>query len=113
MSGQDTGNVHKEDSGSQAAPPKMLPKKAPRTQAPKPLPPWKVILHNDDVNERGDVIQIVRKLTPLNEDEAIQCTLTADQEGLALILVTHRERAELYVEQFTSFKLTVTAEADI
>jgi len=28
------------------------------------------------------------------------------------LLVTHKERAELYVEQFASFTLTVTCEPD-
>ena len=35
----------------------------------------------------------------------------AHNTGLALLLTTHRERAELYVEQFHSKKLTVTIEA--
>jgi ATP-dependent Clp protease adaptor protein ClpS len=30
--------------------------------------------------------------------------------GVALVLVTHKERAELYVEQFASKRLTVTIE---
>ena len=30
----------------------------------------------------------------------------------ALLLVTHKERAELYVEQFASCMITVTMEAD-
>ena len=34
----------------------------------------------------------------------------ADQTGVALLLVTHKERAELYQEQFTSAVLTVTIE---
>ena len=32
--------------------------------------------------------------------------------GAALLLVTHRERAELYVEQFASMGLTTTCEPD-
>jgi ATP-dependent Clp protease adapter protein ClpS len=36
----------------------------------------------------------------------------ADKTGVALILVTHKERAELYKDQFESKGLTVTIEPD-
>lgn len=89
-------------------------KRKPNTK-PKPpglLPLWKVLLHNDDVNSLEHVIFTVMELTPLDQDEAIQRTLEADREGLALLLVTHKERAELYQEQFQSKHLTVTIEPD-
>ena len=37
-------------------------------------------------------------------------TVEANQSGLSLLLVTHKERAELYQEQFQSKGLTVTIE---
>lgn len=74
------------------------------------LPPYRVLLHNDDVNTFEHVILAILKLTPLKETEAVQRTLEAHQRGVSLLLVTHRERAELYVEQFATYKLTVTAE---
>lgn len=76
------------------------------------LPPYRVILHNDDVNSVDHVILTILKLTPLKETEAIERTIEAHETGQALLLVTHRERAELYVEQFATFKLTVTCEPD-
>lgn len=76
------------------------------------LPPFRVILHNDDVNTFEHVIRSILKLTDLNEHEAIQRTIEAHQTGSSLLLVTHKERAELYVEQFASFTLTVTCEPD-
>ncbi|MCH7572875.1 MAG: hypothetical protein IH891_08175 [Planctomycetes bacterium] len=39
---------------------------------------------------------------------AIECMLEAHKSGLALLLSTHREHAELLQEQFTSKRLTVT-----
>ena len=88
----------------------------PRKQAtkspPRLLPPWKVILHNDDKNELEDVVRTVFRLTPLSKEEAVTRTLEAHETGAALLLVTHQERAELYVEQFTSCRLTATAEPD-
>jgi hypothetical protein len=36
----------------------------------------------------------------------------ADKTGVALLLTTHKERAELYKDQFESKGLTVTIEPD-
>lgn len=74
------------------------------------LPPHKVLLHNDDVNEFTYVIGAIVKLTPLSRDEAIQRTIEAHETGISLLMVTHKERAELVQEQFASCNLTVTVE---
>ncbi len=76
------------------------------------LPPFRVILHNDDHNTFEHVILSILRLTPLNEAEAVKRTLEAHETGAALLLVTHKERAELYVEQFASCHLTVTCEPE-
>jgi ATP-dependent Clp protease adaptor protein ClpS len=76
------------------------------------LPPYKVILHNDDVNTFEHVILTILRLTPLKPQEAVARTIEAHETGRSVLLVTTRERAELYVEQFATFKLTVTAEPD-
>lgn len=87
---------------------------APATTKPHPgiLPPYKVLLHNDDVNDMLRVVEIVCELTPLSMDEAVERTLEAHRTGVALLLVTHKERAELYCEQFATYTLTVTIEPD-
>lgn len=76
------------------------------------LPPYKVLLHNDEVNTFEHVVMTVLKLTKLTAEDAFAKTLEAHEKGVSLLLVTHKERAELYVEQFATFKLTVTCEAD-
>ncbi len=76
------------------------------------IPPYRVVLHNDDVNTFDHVIRTILRLTPLNEAEAIEKTLEAHETGSSVLLVTTRERAELYVEQFATYNLTVTAEPD-
>ncbi len=76
------------------------------------LPPFRVLLHNDDVNTFDHVILTILNLTHLALEEAVQRALEAHETGQSLLLVTHRERAELYVEQFRSCSLTVTAEPD-
>ena len=86
----------------------------PRPESPEveDLPPWKVLLHNDDVNDMGHVVDTIVQLTPLNQTTAIERMLEAHQAGVALLLSTHKERAELYRDQFASKKLTVTIESD-
>ena len=84
----------------------------PAPPKPKMLPPFKVILHNDDENTMEDVVAVILMLTPLKQQEAMLRMLEAHEQGQALLLVTHRERAELYVEQFASCGVTTTMEAD-
>jgi ATP-dependent Clp protease adaptor protein ClpS len=83
---------------------------APQKTPPRMLPPWKVLLHNDDVNTHKHVVKTIVELTHLNEQDATTRTEEADKQGVALLLVTHKERAELYRDQFTSKGLTVTIE---
>lgn len=87
-------------------------KPAPSKREPKQLPPFKVLLHNDDVNTFDHVIKAIVRVTPIAEDEAVVRAIEAHETGVALLLVTHRERAELYVEQFGSLSVTVTIEPD-
>lgn len=90
--------------------PKEKPKRVPKKRPPELLPPWKVLLHNDDKNDRKHVVDTIVELTPLNEQAATVRMDEADKTGVALLLVTHKERAELYQEQFESKSLTVTIE---
>src|SRR5271163_4415050 len=92
------------------AKPKQKGKPAPKKSPPKQLPPWKVLLHNDDKNPIEFVVLTIVELTPLNKEDAVQRTLEAHNNGLTLLLTTHKERAELYKDQFTSKGLTVTIE---
>ncbi|MCH8823698.1 MAG: ATP-dependent Clp protease adaptor ClpS [Planctomycetes bacterium] len=92
--------------GGSATAIKVLPKRPKR----KSLPPWQVLLHNDDVNDIVFVADTIIELTTLNREDAVLRTLEAHQRGLALLLTTHREHAELLQEQFTSKRLSVTIE---
>jgi ATP-dependent Clp protease adaptor protein ClpS len=85
-------------------------KPAPTKPRPKHLPIWKVLLHNDDVNQFDHVIKTIVMLTRLNEQEATLRTAEAHVQGVSLLLSTHQERAELYQQQFGSRNLTVTIE---
>ncbi len=100
-------NLHDQESDSGSSTATMtMPKKPTR----KCLPPWNVLLHNDDVNDIVFVADTIIELTTLNREDAVLRTLEAHQRGLALLLTTHREHAELLQEQFTSKRLSVTIE---
>jgi ATP-dependent Clp protease adaptor protein ClpS len=110
--GEGTSGSSSSESGasSTATKPKRARKSAPKKKPPQALPPWKVLLHNDDKNDVGYVVDTIMQLTSLNQQDAELRTKEADKTGLALLLTTHKERAELYQEQFTSKGLTVTIE---
>lgn len=74
------------------------------------LPPFKVLLHNDDVNDFEYVIRAVVQVAGLATQAAIRVTFEADKAGVSLVTVTHKERAELLVEQFQSKGITSTME---
>ena len=97
-------------SGTATAKPKRASKTKPKPRPPQMLPPWKVLLHNDDKNEVGFVVITIVELTTLNEQDARQRTEEAHKTGVALLLTTHKERAELYKDQFESKGLTVSIE---
>ena len=111
MADEEKKDGGKDSKGAVAVKPKRAKKPKPQSKPPQPLPPWKVLLHNDDKNDVLFVVQTVMELTPLGEQDAKLRTLEAHETGVALLLVTHKERAELYKEQFQSKGLTVTIEA--
>ncbi len=90
--------------------PLLTPTRKPNRLKPGKLPPWKVVLHNDDLNGMGDVVVTITMLTPLSQQAAVRRMLDAHSRGRTLLLTTHRERAELYKDQFASRGLTVTIE---
>lgn len=100
-----------EDSGSKPA---VATKPAPARPAPKPTvqPGWKVLLHNDDENEMGYVVETVSRIARINVPAATRCMVEAHRKGVSLVTVTHRERAEFLQEQFRSCRLRVTIEPE-
>jgi ATP-dependent Clp protease adaptor protein ClpS len=101
-----------EENGASSSSAKSLPRKVESGNAPRTLPLWRVLLHNDDVNNIDDVVKTLQKLTSLAKADAVSRALEAQHQGVSLLLVTHQERAELYVEQFASCKVKVTAEPE-
>lgn len=84
------------------------------TKAPPPkvdkLPPFRVLLHNDDVNDMMHVVETLELLTPLTKQQSYKVMMEAHVKGLSLVTVTHKERAELYQDQLLCRSLTATIE---
>lgn len=88
------------------------PVEAPRTHSlSETLPPYRVILHNDDVNEMGHVVRALLVSVPeLSPEEAVAIMLHAHEFGQADVIVCPLERAELYRDRLESHGLTATIE---
>ena len=81
------------------------------TTRPLILPPYAVILHNDDHNEMAYVVRSLVICVPeVSGEEAVRIMLEAHQSGRALVIVCPLERAELYRERLQSRGLTATIE---
>jgi ATP-dependent Clp protease adaptor protein ClpS len=75
------------------------------------LPPWSVILHNDDHNDMLYVIQSLVKSVPnLGTVRATKIMLEAHNRGKAVVITCPLELAELYRDRLESFGLTATIE---
>jgi ATP-dependent Clp protease adaptor protein ClpS len=66
------------------------------------IPPWKVLLLNDDITTFEFVTWLLMTLFHKESEEAVRLTWEVHRSGSALITVTSQERAELYVEQVHS-----------
>jgi ATP-dependent Clp protease adaptor protein ClpS len=79
----------------------------------KLLPPYKVIVHNDDYNEMNYVIfALMNSVNTLTVQEAERIMLTAHLTGQAVVTVCPKEVAEYYQERLLSYHLTATIEPD-
>lgn len=77
----------------------------------KLLPPYKVVLHNDDVNSMDHVVRSLRKAVPsLSQDEAVHIMMEAHEHGQATVIECRKEQAEHYRGRLESFGLTATIE---
>lgn len=80
-----------------------------RTQ---PLRPWKIIVHDDDVNTYSHVIRAFVEIVRMDSESAYRHTVEVDTQGLSIVAITHKERAELVAEQLQARTLTVSIEPE-
>ncbi|MBI2322124.1 MAG: ATP-dependent Clp protease adaptor ClpS [Chloroflexi bacterium] len=77
----------------------------------KLLPPYHVILHNDDVNEMTHVVRSLLRCVPgLGPQQATAIMLEAHNHGQAVVTTCPLELAELYRDRLESCGLTATVE---
>lgn len=75
------------------------------------LPPWRVILHNDDVNSMDHVVRSLLRCIPgLGVERAAEIMLTAHNHGQADVVTCPKEQAELYRDRLEGCGLTATIE---
>lgn len=77
------------------------------------LPPYKVILFNDDYNDMEYVVEVLlRLINHLTSPEAVEIMITAHLMGSAVVVVCPRETAEYYQERLLGYGLTATIEPE-
>jgi ATP-dependent Clp protease adaptor protein ClpS len=75
------------------------------------LPPYSVILHNDDVNEMAYVVRSLLMCVPeLDSSRAAEIMIEAHLNGKAHVITCPLERAELYRDRLKSRGLRATIE---
>ena len=81
-------------------------------------PPWRVIIHNDDVTPFDFVIQVLMSIFKLGADIAEHVTLTAHVTGRAHVVTRPKREAETLVAKahfaarMEDYPLTFTLEPD-
>ena len=70
----------------------------PKTERPKL---WKVILLNDDYTPREFVVQVLKAVFRMNEDEAYRVMMTAHRRGACVIAVYTKDVADTKAKEAT------------
>ena len=75
------------------------------------LPPYVVVLHNDDVNSMDHVVRaLLESVSELTTERAVEVMMAAHTNGQAEVIRCPLERAELYRDRLESNRLTATIE---
>ena len=108
MAESDTSNpvgTEKDGQGTQTVEAvKVAPKKAPRRKhKPKNLPPYNVVLLDDDDHTYEYVIELLRALFGYPVEKGFKLAEEVDRTGRAVVLTTSREHAELKQDQIHAY----------
>jgi len=99
-------NTSNEGGAVQAPPaPKAAEKSGPAAskQKPKQLPPYNVVLLDDDDHSYEYVIEMMQVLFAHPQEKGFQLAKEVDKTGRAIVLTTHKEKAELKRDQIHAF----------
>ena len=70
---------------------------------PKQLPPYNVVLLNDDDHTVEYVIEMLKSLFAHPTEMGLQLAMQVDRTGRAIVYTTHKEKAELKRDQIHAF----------
>jgi ATP-dependent Clp protease adaptor protein ClpS len=82
---------------------KEVPKSKPANGKPKNLPPYHVVLLNDDDHTVEYVIEMMKVLFGHPQEMGFKIAQEVDSRGRAIVLTTHREKAELKRDQIHAY----------
>jgi ATP-dependent Clp protease adaptor protein ClpS len=83
----------------------VAPRKASPSKKRKPalMPPFNVILLNDDDHTYEYVIEMLKVLFAYSDEKGYQLAREVDSQGRVILLTTHRELAELKRDQIHAY----------
>ena len=77
-----------------------------------PMPRYRVLLHNDDVNSMDHVVTALLRVFRFERAECERIMLEAHRSGVALCTIEPLEQAELHRDRLISFSLISTIEQE-
>ena len=86
-----------------AAPPQVKDAKPAARPKSKKLPPWNVVLLNDDDHSYEYVIEMLLALFGHPKEKGFQLAKEVDTTGRVIVLTTHKEKAELKRDQIHAY----------
>jgi ATP-dependent Clp protease adaptor protein ClpS len=87
-----------------AEPKKKVPKRKPATKNERrQLPPYNVVLLNDDDHTVEYVVDMLKDLFGHPADTGRRMAMEVDSQGRVIVLTTHKEKAELKRDQIHSY----------
>jgi ATP-dependent Clp protease adaptor protein ClpS len=81
---------------------KVAPRQDPR-QKPKAMPPFNVVLIDDQMHTYAYVIEMLRNVFGYNDPKGYAMAREVDTRGRVIIYTAHKELAELKRDQVTDF----------
>lgn len=77
-----------------------------------PIPRYKVLVHNDDVNSMDHVVNTLMRVFKFERSICERIMLKAHHDGVALCTIEPLEQAELHRDQLISYSLVSTIEKE-
>ena len=92
-----------EENAQSATPVATKPVEQTKKRLPKQMPPFHVVLLNDDDHSYEYVIEMLKSIFGHNDQQGFRMAEEVDAKGRAIVFTTHKELAELKRDQIHSF----------